>query len=129
MLAGLASFPVSLLTPVISHTYTHAHTHTPFLSITVAYTQDVLITLLNILKEKERKDRPLTPTLSIPIPTFQSLMLPFPSSLSHPCIQDVITLLKNLKVQERQDSVCTTVAIAIVSCSYKVANSHSLSHF
>ena len=41
-----------------------------------------------------------------------SLSLPFP--LSRP--QDVLaTLLNNLKVQERQMRVCTTVAIAIVA--------------
>ncbi len=45
---------------------------------------------------------------------FRALLTHHPSL--HPSIQDVlVTLLNNLKVQERQNRVCTTVAIAIVA--------------
>ena len=53
----------------------------------------------------------------------------YPLTLSSPKLtyyttQDVlITLLNNLKVQERQDRVCTTAAIAIVADTYTITRS------
>ena len=53
-----------------------------------------------------------TPPLLAPL----TLSVYTPAHTSAPHLQDVlVTLLNNLKVQERQNRVCTTVAIAIVA--------------
>ena len=73
----------------------------------------------------DRRQNPLSHCPSPPLPWLQlpSLPLSSPPSIPHPIShpppplpQDVlVTLLNNLKVQERQNRVCTTVAIAIVA--------------
>ena len=91
---------------VLSLDSVFTYTHTPSLSPSLLLSPSLFLLPLSPFSLP-----PLFPPL--PIPTSPHSLL---SLFQTPSPQDVLaTLLNNLKVQERQNRVCTTVAIAIVA--------------